>query len=169
MYSSSYFTLIKTHPERPLPTHRLQLDPVSILELTEDGMAFLWPVEPDREELCEHCSTFRDVSLSTFACEAYRAQNCFPSPSPEMPCQFKPSPSSDCQDLDAYFHDGACMDAGGYFLSLRDFRLAHNLSNEDITVRSLGVLPGISFARVAWVELQEHDLEMATHPHYPKG
>lgn len=153
MSISSYFVLLKRNPSEPLPGPVLQLPPVSILELTSDGMAFIWPVEPNREDLCLYCDTYQSVPDDIFQHYSYQDEHCQPPVVEGYPCNFVEFPGHHHQDLSAYLLDGDCMDLGGYYLSLRDFRLAHEYDAEDVLTRSLGIHRGIASARAAWKEI----------------
>lgn len=58
MIPSQFWTLFKTTPGKRLPGPVLQLQDISILELTEDGLAYLWPERPDRTGRCLYCKRF---------------------------------------------------------------------------------------------------------------
>ena len=150
MNISQFWTLVKRIPDKPLPGPVLQLAPVCILELTEDGMAFIWPVEPDREERCQYCAHYRGVPTSVFSVNEYRATYCQPPVHPAYPCNFIAAADAEHQDLDSYILDGSCQDAGGYFESLQQFLNDHDYSERDLTIVQLGSFTGISSAREAW-------------------
>lgn len=162
MLHSSFFVLVKRNPSEPLPGPVLQLPPVSILELTEDGMAFIWPIEPDREDLCLYCDTYQSVPDDIFQRHSFQDTHCQPPVVEGYPCNFVEFPGTHHQDLNAYLLDGECMDVGGYYLSLRDFRLAHEYDSADVLTRSLGVHPGIASARAAWAEVLRRAAERAS-------
>lgn len=58
MTYSRFWALIKAQPGRELPGIIKQLPDISILELTEDGLAYLWPEHPDRSMRCNYCQRF---------------------------------------------------------------------------------------------------------------
>ena len=55
MFCNRYWTLVKKQPGKQIPGCVLPLEDDTILELCEDGMGYLWPVTPNREDLCLYC------------------------------------------------------------------------------------------------------------------
>lgn len=145
MNRSTYWALVKKVPDQPSCGYTLSLLPESILELTEDGTAFLWPIEPDRSERCRYCIHSRGVPSENFI-----SALCVPPPGSLYPCNFIAALDAEHQDLASYLLDGACQDAGGYFPSLKAFLASYSLSHRDVTIYPLGEHHGISSARMAY-------------------
>ena len=76
----------------------------NIVELTSDGIIFVWPKEPDRSELCQYCDICPDLSGDEL--EEYIALHCQPPEDRMQPCPFVPSDDCDNQDIDDYLADG---------------------------------------------------------------
>ena len=144
MNYSTFWTLIRKHPDQPQPVHILPLLPESILELTADGMALLWPINPDRSDKCRYCRHSRGVSQ-----DAFDSKQCVAPSKSSFSCNFVAAQDAEHQDLASYLLDGDFQDAGGYFYSLKSFLSDHNLSEQDLTIIPLGEHPGIASARIA--------------------
>lgn len=150
MNESTFWVLIKNFPEKPLTGPVMQLDPVSILEINEDGAAFIWPTDPDREDRCQYCAKSRGVPEEMLSSKVFQAAHCLPFASSPYPCRFIKAEDADHQDLDDYLLNGACKDAGGYFLGLKQFLEGHGYFEEELSIISLGPHNDIAVARDAW-------------------
>lgn len=150
MLPSNFWVLENKTPHPIISCTGLQLDPVSILEITEDGAAFLWPIEPDRGDLCLYCQKRQGVPDALFYTRVYHNSHCLIQQSSQLPCGFVAVENPEHQDLDGYLLDGASREAGGYYLGLKQFLQGHDISPDDLTISPLGAHINIASARAAW-------------------
>lgn len=113
----------------------------SILELDEDGLVFIWPLHPDRRELCDVCR--RDHSAGK------ARPGCTPPENSALPCAFDPVENIENQDIDDFIIDGAHLDGGGYFTSLTDYMMCNALDMNDYKIMFIGKMKNIREARSA--------------------
>lgn len=114
----------------------------SILELDEDGLVFIWPLFPDRRELC-------DVCRRTPPPDDEDRISCRPSENSSYPCAFDPVENIENQDIDDFIIDGAHLDGGGYFTSLTDYMTCNALDMNDYKIVFIGKMKNIREARAA--------------------
>lgn len=113
----------------------------SILELDEEGMVLIWPLYPDRSELCDVCRHERPAGKSCPTCK--------PPENSGYPCAFEPVENIEKQDIDDFIIDGAHLDGGGYFTGLTDYMMCNALDMNDYKILFIGKMSDIREARAA--------------------
>lgn len=114
----------------------------SILELDAEGLVLIWPLYPDRNELCDVCQHGPRPE--------YPADRiCSPPDNSGMPCAFAPVDNIENQDIDDFIIDGAHLDGGGYFTSLTDYMTCNALDMNDYKIVFIGRMKDIREARAA--------------------
>lgn len=113
----------------------------SILELDAQGLVFIWPLQPDRRELCDVCRRDRSAGAECPGCK--------PLENSLYPCAFVPVEDIDNQDIDDFVIDGAHLDGGGYFTSITDYLTCNALDMNDYKIVFIGKMKSIREARVA--------------------
>lgn len=113
----------------------------SILELDEEGMVVIWPLYPDRQELCDVCCHERPAGEGWLGCR--------PPESSSLPCAFEPVENIENQDIDDFIIDGAHLDGGGYFTGLTDYMMCNSLDMNDYKIVFIGKMQTIREARTA--------------------
>lgn len=113
----------------------------SILELDADGLVFIWPLYPDRSELCDVCRRDRPAGNGWPGCN--------PPENSSLPCAFDPVENIENQDIDDFIIDGAHLDGGGYFTSLTDYMMCNALDMNDYKILFIGKMKNIREARAA--------------------
>ena len=116
-----------------------------LFELTEDDVAFLWPVNPTFSSLCRECIHRYHVNVSV----------CFDFVQKSFPCSFSPSSTfAENQDMESYLVEGDSEDAGGDFTGPVNFLSSLGLVPEQYTIRSIGIFPTITAARDEFIHFQ---------------
>lgn len=113
----------------------------SILELDEEGMVVIWPLYPDRQELCDVCRHERPAGEGWPGCR--------PPENNSYPCAFEPVENIENQDIDDFIIDGAHLDGGGYFTGLTDYMMCNSLDMNDYKIVFIGKMQNIREARTA--------------------
>jgi len=126
----------------------------SIVELTQDGLIFIWPAEPDRSALCGLCAVCPRLSRKELA--EYKKAHCQPPEDRMQPCPFVPVENIEHQDVDDFMADGAYIDGGGYYHSLSDYLKDCRLPRDQFRIVSLGY--DYSIRNVRYKLLQSPDL-----------
>lgn len=114
----------------------------SILELDADGLVFIWPLYPDRRELC-------DVCLRVPQPDDEERMGCIAPENSSYPCAFDPVDNIENQDIDDFIIDGAYLHGGGYFTSISDYMTSNNLDMNDYKIVFIGRMKNIREARAA--------------------
>ena len=112
----------------------------SILELDPEGLVVIWPLYPDRHELCDVCHRERPAGEEYPGC-------CKPPENSSYPCAFDPIENIDNQDIDDFIIDGAHLDGGGYFTSISDYLGCNAMDMNDYKISFIGKMKTIREAR----------------------
>lgn len=133
--------------------HTEKLYDESIVELTQDGLIFIWPKEPDRRALCDVCAVCPHLPDKELA--VYKKAHCQPPEDRMQPCPFVPVENIEHQDIDDFMADGACMDGGGYYHNLSDYLKDCQLPRDQFRIVSLGYDRSIRSIRLALLQHPE--------------
>lgn len=127
---------------------------IFIVELTPDEMAFLWPVVPAVNSLCDVCE-LQNVRCTEF-CKVG-------APSGRI-CNFKAVPEVQAsQDFDSILVEGEYFAVSGYYRSFEDFKHVHQYTDDHFGFFLLGMFDTISDARY---KLNEMYQRMRKIPHH---
>lgn len=128
------------YPSQNLPS-------VSIIELTEDEIVYVWPMEPLYASLCLVC---KNLNLHSH-------EICHSDVQPRYPCNFQAVPEAILsQDFDDFLADGEYLAECGYFHSFEDFKRQNGYTDENFLFAMLGSFPSIRHARQELAEMRYH-------------
>lgn len=133
--------------------HTEKLYDESIVELTRDGLIFIWPKEPDRRALCDVCAVCPQLPDKELA--AYKKAHCQPPEDRMQPCPFVPVENIENQDVDDFMADGACLAGGGYYHNLSDYLKDCQLPRDQFLILSLGYERSIRSVRLMLLQHPE--------------
>lgn len=153
MQEFNEYWLLKKVPDAPETIEIINYRDENIVELTADGIIFVWPKEPDRSGLCQYCDICPDLSGDEL--EEYIALHCQPPEDRMQPCPFVPADDCDNQDIDDYMADGSFFAAGTPYYSLSDYLKDCNISRDQFRIVSLGYAPSIRSIRLALLQHPE--------------
>ena len=128
----------------------------SILELTMDGEAILWPIIahgqiPDFTELCEVCERYLSSDL-TPGTKAFQA-GCLAGKRSDRPCAFDPAPEAyEHQDFENLLIDGSFLVSDGPYRNVSAFLQAHDISSDTFYALPLGTYHSIRECREHFTE-----------------
>ena len=108
----------------------------SIVELTRDGIIYVWPKEPDRRALCDVCAVCPHLPDKDLA--EYKKVHCQPPEDRMQPCPFVPVENIEYQDVDDFMADGASIEGGAYYHNLSEYFKDCRLPRDQFCVISLG-------------------------------
>ncbi len=143
MFNSQFWVIFKKriNASNVLPNTKRSgsdLPAVCILELTSDGLVYLWAREPEFHGLCMVCKNLQAKSSAV----------CNSDVPAGYPCHFQAVPEAILsQDFDDFLVDGEYFAECGYFYSFEDFKRQNGLSETDFFWYSLGYFPSIRGAR----------------------
>lgn len=151
MMNSQFWVMVKKQDDglgrRPVneyPGHGLPA--VSIVELTQDELVYVWPRIPRYDSLCLACMNMKQRCHDVCQSDVRSG----------YPCRFEAVPESElCQDFDDFLVDGEYLAECGYYISFEDFRKQNGFTEQHFHFHGIGTFPSIRAARQALCEFTD--------------